>query len=247
MAGARIGVSMATSCCGGSGGEGGGGNYGGGGGLGGGCGGGGELGLGVGFALAEDAAKGLVGAVCCRSDGSGGGDGVGSVSAAGCAVSEGGKLNPVLDRCVASKYRVSESAGRGQGSFDTCEAADIFFLLEEGDLACGVEVETPASCRLEVEVLGFLGGGSDSGVVGGSLLFERGGAEAMGRGNRGWEAALPRAKLGEGKFEGNEEAIPLGVDGENGGVEGENKGCRGKLGQRRRKDEWRRRGGVMPG
>ncbi|XP_057998048.1 receptor-like protein 46 [Hevea brasiliensis] len=104
----------------------------------------------------ENAAKGLVGAVCCRSDGSGGGDGgsaeccwaggtdcpsgcaVGSVSVAGCAVSEGGKLNPVLDRCVASKYRVSESAGRGQGSFDTCDAADVCFFTGRGGFGlCG--------------------------------------------------------------------------------------------------------------
>ncbi len=34
---------------------------------------------------------------------------------------------------------------------------------------------------VEAEVFEFLGGDSDIGVVGGSLLFERGGAEAMGR------------------------------------------------------------------
>jgi len=47
-------------------------------------------------------------------------------------------------------------------------------------LACGVEVETPTPYRVEAKVLGFLGVGSESGVVGGSLLFVRGGAEAMG-------------------------------------------------------------------
>jgi len=74
------------------------------------------------------------------------------------------------------------TSGRGQGSLDTCVAADEgCFLLEEGDLACGVEIEAPTPCRVEAEVLGFLGVGSESGVAGGSFRFEGGGAEAIGR------------------------------------------------------------------
>ncbi len=73
------------------------------------------------------------------------------------------------------------ASGRGQGSLDTCVATEGCFLLEEGDLAYGVEVETPTPYRVEAEVLGFLDAGSESGAIGGSLHFVRGGAEAMGR------------------------------------------------------------------
>jgi len=45
---------------------------------------------------------------------------------------------------------------------------------------------------------------------------------------------LTGAKLGEGKFEENEEANPLVPDGKDGGDEGENEKCREKLGYMRR-------------
>ncbi len=65
---------------------------------------------------------------------------------------------------------------------DTCvAAAEGCFLLEERDLACGVEVEASTPYRVEAKVLGFLGVGSESGVVGGSLCFAGGGTDAMGR------------------------------------------------------------------
>ncbi len=71
---------------------------------------------------------------------------------------------------------------RGQGNLDTCVATtEDCFLLDEGDLACGVKIKTPTPCLVEAEVLGFLGVGSESGVAGGSFRFAGGGAEAMGR------------------------------------------------------------------
>ncbi len=74
------------------------------------------------------------------------------------------------------------ASGRGQGSLDTCvAAAKGCFLLEEGDLACGVEVEAPTPYRVKAEVLGFLGVGSESGVAGKSLHFVGGGAKAISR------------------------------------------------------------------
>ncbi|XP_058005225.1 disease resistance protein RPV1-like [Hevea brasiliensis] len=79
------------------------------------------------------------------------------------------------------KWRKALTEAAELDGWDLQNVANGCFLLEEGDLACGVEVKAPTPCCVEAKVLGFLGVGSESGVVGGSLSFARGGADAMGQ------------------------------------------------------------------
>ncbi|XP_057999398.1 uncharacterized protein LOC131178450 [Hevea brasiliensis] len=80
--------------------------------------------------------EGGVGSVeCCGTDGTGWASGcaMGSVFVAGCAMSECGRLNPVLDRVMYLRgFDPPQKSPRGQGNFDTWDAIDVCFLLEEG-------------------------------------------------------------------------------------------------------------------